>query len=128
MIACLILSHGQIGETVSEACKRITGKGEDIFTIPCEGQTPKVLYDEIVNLISSKKLTDGLFIFVSLKGGSCWNTAARIVKDFDRVELISGLSLPILISFVSKRNQYRFEDLGEILTTDAVRGINRMRD
>lgn len=126
MNACIVLSHGKIAEAILEACNKIAGETDHIFALNCEGQSPKALLDRLVHLIETENLRDGLFIFVSLKGGSCWNAAARIVKEFDKVQLISGLNLPVVLSFILKRDKYSFEELGEVLVKDAVRGINRM--
>lgn len=127
MNACIILSHGKIAEAILEACNRIAGESELVFALNCEGRSPKALRDALAHLIESENLRDGLFIFVSLKGGSCWNAAARIVKEFDRVHLLSGLNLPVILSFILKRDKFSFEELGEVLVKDAVRGIDLMK-
>jgi len=128
MNTCIILSHGKIAEAILEACNRIAGETEQMFALNCEGQSPKALRDALAHLIETENLIgDGLFIFVSLKGGSCWNAAARIVKEFDKVQLLSGLNLPVILSFILKRDKYSFEELGEVLVKDAVRGIDLMR-
>jgi len=126
MCSCIILSHGTIAQSILEACNRIAGEQEHVFALNCEGQTPKGLRDTIVHLIESENLRDGLFIFVSLKGGSCWNAAARIVKEFEKVQLLSGVNLPLILSFIMKRDKIPFEELGKVLVNDAIRGIARI--
>lgn len=126
MLSCLILSDGQVAAAYRHACEKIVGESENLYTIECDNRTPKMLHENIVNLIESKNLKDGLFILVSLRGDSCWNVAAHIVKKYEKVELISGLNLSLILSFVTKNRQYNFEDFGEVLAKDAARGICRL--
>ncbi len=126
MISCLVLSHGKVAEAHVEACGRILGECNNLYTLGCDDLTPKALCENITHLIETRNLKDGLFIFVSLRGGSCWNAAARVAREYDKVELISGLNLPLVLSFVSKNAKYSFEDLGDVLMHDANRGIARL--
>ncbi len=125
MIGCIVLSHGQVAQALIDACKQILGECKNVYALNCEGLTPKGIYDNITHLIESENLKDGLFILVGLRGGSCWNAAARILRERQKVQLISGMNLSIIISFVTKSNQYSFEELGEILVQDGKRGITR---
>lgn len=126
MVACLVLSHGKIAEVFLDAARQITGEGDHLFSLNCNCFTPKSLYEEITHLIESENLKDGLFILVSLRGGSCWNTAAKVVREYKKVELISGLNLSIVLSFISKRKSFGFEELAEVLLNDGMRGITRL--
>ncbi|MFQ5648566.1 MAG: PTS sugar transporter subunit IIA [bacterium] len=127
MVGCLVISHGKIADAVVEASRRIAGECEQLFTMDCEDLAPKEIYEQIAHLIESKNLKDGLFVLVALKGGSFWHAAARIAHECDRVEVISGFNLSTVLSFITKRNQYTFEQLAEVLVTDAVRGISRFK-
>ena len=126
MPTCLTISHGQIAQAFLDAAKQITGECSDIYCLNCDRDTPKALYDKITHLIESENLKDGLFILVSLRGGSCWNAAAKVAKEYEKVELISGLNLSILLSFITKREQCGFKELTEVLMKDGVRGISRL--
>ncbi len=126
MTTCLAISHGQIAQAFLDAAEQITGECSDIYCLNCNRDTPKALYDKITHLIESENLKDGLFILVSLRGGSCWNAAAKVAKEYEKVELISGLNLSILLSFITKREQCGFKELAEVLMKDGVRGISRL--
>ncbi len=127
MLGCLLLSHGQLAEAYLEATRRILGECDGLFAINCEAMAPDELYRNIAHLIDSQGLTDGLFILVGLRGGSCWNVAARAAHDFANVELLSGVNLPMVLSFITKRGQYRFGELAQVLLDDGTRGITRFR-
>jgi mannose/fructose/sorbose-specific phosphotransferase system IIA component len=126
MVGCIVLSHGQVAQALLDACKQILGECDNVYALNCKGLNPKGIYDNITHLIESKNLRDGLFILVSLRGGSCWNAACKILKEREKVQLISGLNLSIILSFVTKSKECSFEELGEILVRDGIRGITRL--
>jgi len=126
MPTCLAISHGQIAQAFLDAAKQITGECSDIYCLNCDRDTPKALYDKITHLIESENLKDGLFILVCLRGGSCWNAAAKVAKEYEKVELISGLNLSIVLSFITKRKHCGFKELTDVLLKDGVRGISRL--
>lgn len=126
MVSCIALSHGQVAQALIDACKQILGECHNVYALNCEGLNPRGIYENLTRLIESKDLEDGVFILVSLRGGSCWNAASKLLREREKVELISGLNLSIILSFVTKSKQYCFEDLGEILVRDGMRGITRL--
>lgn len=125
MVSCLVISHGTVAESYLEASREIVGDCKNLYTLNCQGLTPKSLYENISQLIENNNLKDGLFILVSLRGGSCWNVAAKIARNFENIELISGVNLSIVLSFITKCHRYGFHELGEILCNDGIRGITR---
>ncbi|MFQ5825231.1 MAG: PTS sugar transporter subunit IIA [bacterium] len=125
MTSCIVLSHGKVAQALVDASKKIIGECSHLYAVSCEGLNPKTLYEKLTHLIESEELKDGLFILVGLHGGSCWNVAAKVVQNKDKVELISGLNLSIVLSFITKRDQYSFEELGEVLMRNGVRGISK---
>ncbi len=127
MVSCLVISHGQIAQVFLDAAKQITGECGHLYSLDCDRDTPKALYHKITHLIESENLKDGLFILVSLKGGSCWNAAAKVAKEYEEVELLSGLNLSIVLSFITKREHYGFKELAKVLLKDGVRGISRLK-
>ena len=127
MVSCLVISHGQIAQVFLDAAKQITGECGELYRLDCDRDTPKALYDKITHLIESENLETGLFILVSLRGGSCWNAAAKVAKEYEMVELISGLNLSIVLSFITKREHYGFDEFAEVLLEDGVRGISRFK-
>jgi len=126
MVGCLVISHGRIAQAFIDACKQITGNNECLYSIDCNQLTPKALYREIADLIEREKLHDGLLILVCLRGGSCWNVAAKIANEYPNVEVMSGLNLSFLLSFITKKEKYPFHQLKDIVFQDGFRGMTRM--
>lgn len=124
---CLLLSHGRVAKSLIEACEQILGECPHMYAIDCASLTPSALYEQIQNLIERENLRDGLFILVGLRGGSLWNAGCRVVRNWPQTEIISGLNLPMVLSFATKKDRYSFNELGDVLVHDGKNGISRLR-
>lgn len=126
MVSCLVISHGKVARAFIDTCEQITGHTEALYTIDCNHLTAKALYQQISALIEKEKLFEGLLILVGLRGGSCWNVAAKIAGDYPKIEVISGLNLSLVLSFATKRDKFSFEELKEVVYEDGRRGITKL--
>ena len=126
MVGCLLLSHGSISHALLEASRKIVGESSNVFAMDCDHLTTQLLYENIAHLIESENLKDGLFILVCLRGGTCWNVATRIARDFQRVVVMSGVNLSLVLSFITKHDKFRFDELTNVLLEDGRRGISKL--
>lgn len=120
MIEGLIIGHSNIGEAVMNVLKSISGSSNNMSFLSNDGLSTKELVQKIKD-VSATARENGLFIFVDIYGGSCWQ-AAKMAK-FKRSHIITGFNLPMLISFINKREKFSFGELTEVLENDAKRGI-----
>lgn len=125
MVGCLLISHGNIAQALLEASRKIAGECPNLFALDCHDLSTDILYEKIAQLIESENLKDGLFILVCLRGGTCWNVAARIARDFKKVAVISGVNLSIVLSFITKQNKFTFDELSNVLLDDGRRAISQ---
>lgn len=120
MIAGLIVGHRNIGEAILTAIESISGNPEHLSSISNNGLSTGELTEKIKNFVSSTN-NDGLLIFVDVYGGSCWR-AAKMAKA-PGSHIVTGINLPMLLSFIKKRESFSFDDLPGVLETDGKRGI-----
>ena len=120
MIIGLIVGHRNIGEAFLRALESINGVHENIIPISNDGLSTDEIVDKI-KAASTNGQDDGTIIFVDVFGGSCWQAAKR--AQLPRCCIITGLNLPMLLSFVNKRETLSFDDLSSVLETDGKRGI-----
>jgi mannose/fructose-specific phosphotransferase system component IIA len=120
MIEGLVVGHRDIGESLIKVVESISGKAERLSFLSNDGLATKELADQIM-AFTNKKTNQGLIIFVDVFGGSCWRAAHMSIKG--NVRILTGFNLPMLLSFVNKRDTLSFEELPEILKTDGERGI-----
>lgn len=120
MITAILVGHRAIGEGVKEALEAISGPTEGIVVISNEGRSTRDL-TEVIHRAVEESGNAGSIIFVDVFGGSCWRSAKHALGEHSR--LVTGYNLPMLLSFMHKRENYPIEELPAIMETDGKRGI-----
>ena len=119
MIQGVIVGHRDIGARILKAFESITGPVRDICFCSNEGLSTRELASQIRECAARNDSPS--IIFVDVFGGSCWR-AAKMAKTPDS-HIITGLNLPMLLAFISKRDIVPFEELPSVLASDGIRGI-----
>lgn len=125
MIGGIVLTHGQISSTLIQAAKAILGEVDHVYDLSITNQSMSRIISDLEQIVFSQNWDEGIIIMVSLKGGSCWNSAVNLARKFPQIEVVSGVNLIMLISFISKRIRVPLKELAEIIKEDAIRGIDR---
>lgn len=99
MIGLIVTGHGNFAEGIHDATEMIAGAQENY---------KKVLFKENMSLdILEEKLREtvdlllesnqGVVILTDLKGGTPFNVSVLLSENYENVEVISGINLPISI-------------------------------
>ena len=121
MIKGLIIGHRNISSALLEALESISGTYKNLIPISNDGLSTREIVDK-VKCAFTVSTDEEVIIFIDVFGGSCWR-AAKMVQ-LPRSHIITGLNLPMLLSFVNKRETVKnFDDLPAILKKDGKRGI-----
>ena len=116
MIGGLIVAHGKMGRGLLNAATVIVGEQEAIHALSNSDLSLEQLQKEIGSIL------DGIsecIIFVDCLGSSY--TASRISSR--GMPVISGVNLPMLLSFFTKRERLSLNELVEAVITDGRKGI-----
>jgi fructoselysine and glucoselysine-specific PTS system IIA component len=120
--ATFILTHEQMAICLQRASEKILGTQKNLFPYTNMEDSLPVLEQKILKDIK-KVNPDRIVCFVDLAGGSCWALANKIQKQDQRVHIISGVNMPMLVSYFSNLNEMSFAALLKKIITDANRGI-----
>ena len=126
MIGGIVLTHGIIGNALIDAAKSILGEVDHIHDISTTGLSLDSINSRLKETIATQNWGDGTIIMVSLMGGSCWNAGVALARQQPNIEVVSGVNLMMLISFLSKRDRHSLTALSEIIKQDGIRGITRL--
>ena len=100
----IVSAHGMLAKEVVNSAGMVFGAIDDldiVTFVPGENaETLKVRYKE---LIDGYKEDEEILFLVDLFGGSPYNAAFETVIGQDRMDVITGLSLPMLIDVVGIR-------------------------
>jgi mannose/fructose-specific phosphotransferase system component IIA len=123
----ILITHGLIGQAIIDAVRSILGVDDGLHALSVTDMSLTEITQRLLAIINSPDVRqDGVMILASLKGGSCWNVAAAIAKDHHHVRVISGINLPMALSFMTKRDLLPLEDLADVLVKDGARSVVKL--
>lgn len=122
MIAGIIICHGQLAFELKNAAEKILGPSVHLLPFSNDGINPKSLFEAVREGMAQTKTTE-FIVFVDMRGGSCWSVAKMLSRDTAKLKILSGVNLPMVTAFLTKRKQMPLEALAKTLETDAHRGV-----
>lgn len=120
----LIVTHGDLGAELLDIAKQIIGNFSTDF-ISAVSNRDKSLQD-IITLIdkkTSKDLENFYILATDFPGGSCFIASKKVSASSNRIVTVSGINISMILSFLTKRNNYSGKELAEIIKTDGNRAI-----
>jgi PTS system mannose-specific IIA component len=116
MVRALIIAHGNLAQELLNVAFSITGEKENVFAISNAdlnlGSLQEIIREKLCG-------SDEKVIFVDCLGSTY--TAAKIARN--KVPIITGVNLPMVISFLTKRDTISLDKLVEILIGDGHKSI-----
>jgi len=131
MIGGVIITHGDLGATLLQVAEKIIGKklSMPVISIDWKDGVSQIgkKEQEIKAAIEKENRGKGVVIFTDIFGGTPTNLCVSLLKSMD-VEIITGLNLPLLLKFLSERDEMPFQDLTRALVKRGKESIGRIRD
>lgn len=125
MIPVLVLTHGQVATELLEAARTIDphlNDGAEAISLPWDVDSDRA-GKELRQRLAELDRGEGVLILTDMFGGTATNLALPLL-DPDRVEIITGVNLPMLIKLGSLRDQtLPLSDLAVRLTAAGQKSI-----
>ena len=124
MIGILVVTHKQLGDALIEAAEFILGQrpaAAESISIDLKENAEK-LRGKIKEGIKKVSSHDGVLIMTDMFGGTPSNLSYSFLEE-GRVEVISGVNLPMVIKAVNLREQKPLTELAAQLETFGKRSI-----
>ena len=99
----ILISHGKMAEGVKASAELIMGEQEHVHTVcllPSEG--PDDFKKKFEDLISGMNIDD-VTVFADLMGGTPANVVSRLIMGGQKIHLISGMNLPLVIEWLNSQ-------------------------
>lgn len=122
MVTGILICHGQLAFELIRTVEKILGPADSLLPFSNEGLSPKTLYEKVMDALVANDVKQAV-IMVDLRGGSCWMTAKMINKERSTFRVLSGVNVPMLVSFLTKHKQLSFKEIVETMAADAHRGV-----
>ncbi len=119
MIGLLVVTHGALAAELVEAARRIVNQPGPIAALAIDWDSDvDSSRQRIREALSSLDQGDGVIIATDMFGGTPTNVALTFLEPA-KVEVVTGVNLPMVIKFTNMRQQ---KDLAEVAKTLAARG------
>jgi mannose/fructose-specific phosphotransferase system component IIA len=110
MIQALVLTHGAIGDELVKVVEMILGPVPGLTAQSNRGLSAKQLSARVADWIAGLDDAGGI-VFLDDYGGSCASAALLGGAAPDRVTLIGGVNLAMLLAFVTWREDLARDEL-----------------
>ena len=105
MIGVLVVTHGEIGTALLDSARQILGaEPPQVATLSVwRHDDPDDLVLRARELLDGIEGGDGVLVLTDIFGATPGNVVSRLLAD-GRVEGVSGVSLPMLLRVLTRRN------------------------
>ena len=119
-----VISHGALAESIKAVVEKLAAPSPTFYCFTNQDFTLEKIEASIEQLILEKN-PEQTILFVDLMGGSCWILANRLKHRFENMVILSGVNVPMLISYSINMDRLPFESLTSKIMEDARKGIVR---
>ncbi|RMG58858.1 MAG: PTS sugar transporter subunit IIA [Deltaproteobacteria bacterium] len=123
MIGIVIVSHGRLATEILKTAELIVGKIENAMAVDIEPSAGmEKIHDDIEKAIKKVNSGDGVIIMTDMFGGTPSNISLSFL-DRHKVEVITGVNVPMLVRVPQAREQKNLEELAAFLKEYGQRNI-----
>ena len=106
----IIVTHGTLAGELHHTTELIVGKLQDCYPLSGSDFSDEEVISRIQGIIDRTKAENAV-VFVDYFGGSCCINSVRAVHELKNVKVISGVNLPMLLDFATKRDSMGFQEM-----------------
>jgi len=125
MIGIVIVTHSNLGDALIEAAEFITDdRLESVVSVSIDiNENAHKLRKKIASAIKIVAQNEGSIILTDMFGGTPSNLSYSFLEE-GRIEVLSGVNLPILIKAISCRQKLQLSELAATLETFGKKSIS----
>jgi PTS system mannose-specific IIA component len=115
MVGVTLITHGKLADILINTAEEITGPLENISSVIVDkDDDPKKVRGTVSKAIKEVDQGDGVIILTDMFGGTPSNIGLSFLSS-GKVELITGVNLPILLKLASRKADESLSELAGML-------------
>lgn len=128
MIGLVVASHGKFSKEIVKSAEMILGKQENVIAVTFKpGEGLDDLQDKYLKAIKELDADDGVLFLVDLFVGSPFNAAANLISTVEKMDIVAGVNLPMLLECFIQRGGSNLESLVDTISQSAVEGVKSLK-
>ena len=126
MIGVLVATHGEMAKGLFDAIDMICGTQEKFSIVSLKrGQDAESFGEELREKINELNSDEGVVVLVDLLGATPMNQSALNLYKSDKVEVITGVNLPMVVTATMERD---IKELVEKIKNDGKDSVCSVRE
>ncbi len=124
MVGVILVTHPNLGEEFIRSAEMICGKIPRILTVSIDTRREvEELRRGIAEAIKKVDEGDGVLILTDMFGGTPSNMSLAFLQE-GRVEVLTGLNLPMMIKLSNSREERKLQELARLVKEAGQKNIN----
>lgn len=116
MTGLVVVAHFNLAREMVAATELIVGEQEQFIAVDIFPSDPvEKTKEKIISALKSSDTGDGVIILTDMFGGTPSNISLSFLEE-DRVEVVAGVNLPMLIKLVTYREGKTLDELASFIT------------
>ncbi|MEW6556346.1 MAG: hypothetical protein AB1349_03225 [Elusimicrobiota bacterium] len=130
MVGVIIITHGDFGEKLLESAQNIIGTQRLVAAISISyAESPAVVKEKLEKQLMSSNLADGWLVLTDMVGGTPCNVCMTFVEKLkDKLAVISGVNMYMLLSVFTHREMLNLTELKNKVIEDAQASIMDVKE
>jgi len=129
LIGIVVVSHGQMAEGMLDAARMIVGEQERLLAVALrEEDGIESLTERVAAAVEQVDAGDGVLVLVDVFGASPFNASARVAMQHGHMDVLTGMSLPMLLELAVQREGQDLEALTKIARDAGGSGIRTLSE
>ncbi len=127
-VGVVVVTHYRLGEEFLQALRLIVPEAPDFQTVAIEPDQPvSAMYESISKALKEADQGEGVLVLTDMFGGTPSNISLSFLHEH-RVEVVTGVNLPMLIKLATLRDEKSVEDLAHFIRDYGKRNISVASD
>jgi PTS system mannose-specific IIA component len=129
LVGIVIVTHGAMTDGLLDAARMIVGEQEAMAGVALkESDDIESLMERVAAAVETVDTGDGVLVLVDVFGASPFNASARLAMTRDGMEVLTGVSLPMLLELMVQREDQSLQELVEIAREAGTSGIRTLSE
>ena len=127
-VGVVIVTHYQLGKEFLQALQLIVPEAPSFMTVAIEPSQSVTQMHELISIaLKEADAGEGVLVLTDMFGGTPSNISLSFLREH-RVEVVTGLNLPMLIKLATLREEKPLEELARFIRDYGKRNISVASD
>lgn len=128
MTHIIVATHGKFSEEIVNSAAMVYGEDENCHVVTfLPGEGGEHLVEKYNAIIATLPENEPVLFLVDLFGGSPYNAAARVASGRDNTDIVTGISLPMLLEVLDAKDGSSLPELVETAKEVGVSAVKSFR-